>query len=233
MTDTGDSEQALRDFITAELARPVSQPALALSEAIRKRHGKAALAVLFYGSCLRQPETQLVDSLLDFYVLVDDYKDAYDKAWLAWANQLLPPNVFYLEVDYGVSRLRAKYAVISLTQFSRGTGAAAVNVSLWARFCQPIRLTWSRDGATVAAVAAACSEAVLTMLSAISPLPEGAHMATPSPSAKNTAAIALWVAGFQATYRAELRPEGPDRAAHIVAADTDRYLAVTPLALAA
>jgi hypothetical protein len=194
-----------------------------MSDAIRKRHGKAALAVLFYGSCLRQPETQLVDSLLDFYVLVDDYRQAYDKSWLAWANQMLPPNVFYLEVAYGAAKLRAKYAVISLAQFERGTSSRAVNVSLWARFCQPVRLSWSRDAATSSAVAAACSEAVLTMLSAISP-PHGTATATDPAD--------LWVTGFRATYGAELRPEGPDRAAHLVAADADRYRTITPLALA-
>src|ERR1700761_1811143 len=111
-----DSLQALQAFVAAEMAMPVSKPALAMSDAVRSRHGDAALAVLFYGSCLRRPETQLVDSLLDFYVLVDDYRAAYDKAWLAWANQVLPPNVFYLEIKYGDALLRAKYAVISLRQ---------------------------------------------------------------------------------------------------------------------
>jgi hypothetical protein len=219
--------QALRDFITAEMALPVSAPAMAMSEAIRQRHGKAAAAVLFYGSCLRQPETQLVDSLLDFYLLVDDYKGAYDNSWLAWANQMLPPNVFYLEVDYGAFRLRAKYAVISLAQFQHGTSTQARNVSLWARFCQPVRLTWCRDTTTTEIVAAACSDAVLTMLSAIAS--PGAAI---SEADQGASAIDLWTAGFRATYRAELRPEGLDRAAHLVAADADRYLTITPIALA-
>ena len=41
-----------------------------------------------------------------------------------------------------------------------------------------------------------------------------------------------WIAGFQETYRAELRPEGSDRAAQIVAVDAVRYRQITPLALA-
>ena len=45
-------------------------------------------------------------------------------------------------------------------------------------------------------------------------------------------AIDLWIAGFRMTYGAELRPESADRATHIVATDSDRYVAVTPLALA-
>ena len=131
------AEQALRRFIATELAQPVSAAALAMSEAIRARHGDAALAVLFYGSCLRQPETQLVDSLLDFYVLVDDYRAAYEKAWLAWANQLLPPNVFYLEIDYGAARLRAKSIVdacIRTAVSSIGEAPMSMVKCRWAQF---------------------------------------------------------------------------------------------------
>ncbi|HVJ43778.1 MAG TPA: hypothetical protein VM639_19910 [Dongiaceae bacterium] len=199
-----------------------------MSEAIRQRFGTAAQAVLFYGSCLRRPETQLADSLLDFYVLVDDYRQSYEKAWLAWANQLLPPNVFYQELRYGEVMLRAKYAVISLRQFHRGTSPAAPNVALWARFCQPARLTWSRDRAAANAVSAACSQAVLTMLAAH---PDGAASSLQR-QRDPQAILDFWTAGFQATYRAELRPENSGRAALIVASDSERYLAITPLACA-
>jgi hypothetical protein len=224
-TSPTDRQRALRTFIAAELALPVSKPALAMSDAVRQRHGSAVLAVLFYGSCLRRPETQLVDSLLDFYVVVDDYRAAYDSAWLAWANRALPPNVFYVETAYGDAKLRAKYAVISLQQFQYGTRPEAANVSIWARFCQPVRLTWSRDAAATEAIATACSQAVLTML--------GASSSAVVAEMGERQALDLWIKGFQGTYRAELRPEGPDRAAHIVDMDVDRYVAITPLALAA
>lgn len=220
MSAQPDPKQALTGLIAAELSQPVAQAARDMAEAVRRRHGSAAIAILFYGSCLRQPETQLADSLLDFYVLVDDYRAAYDSAWLAIANRLLPPNVFYLEIAFGTGRLRTKYAVISLEQFRRGTGAAAANVSLWARFSQPARLVWSRDSATTAAVAEACTEAVLTMLGAILPQQPDTEEAEK-----------LWVAAFQATYRAELRPEGSDRARHIYESDRTRYEDITPTAL--
>lgn len=222
-----ESLQALQAFVATELALPVSRPALAISDAIRNRHGEAALAVLFYGSCLRRPETQLVDSLLDFYVLVDDYRAAYDKAWLAWANQILPPNVFYIEINYGEAVLRAKYAVISLRQFAHGTSSAANTVSLWARFCQPVRLTWSRSPTDTTAVAAACGEAVLTMLTEAWPPQTAMPIDIDAQQA-----LDLWIAGFRMTYGAELRPESSDRAAHIVATDADRYVAITSLGLA-
>jgi len=214
-----DSLQILQAFVATELALPVSKPALAMSDAVRSRHGDAALAVLFYGSCLRCPETQLVDSLLDFYVLVDDYRAAYDKAWLAWANQVLPPNVFYLEIKYG-----------SLRQFAHGTSTAANTVSLWARFCQPVRLTWSRTPTAAAAIAGACSEAVLTMLTEVQSSQTIVPAIAPV-SIDAQQALDLWIAGFRMTYGAELRPESTDRAAHIVAADADRYVAITSLGM--
>ena len=68
--------------------------------------------MLFYGSCLR--EKQLDGLMLDFYLIVSDYRAAYDKRWLAAANRLIPPNVFYFEHD----GLAAKYAVLSEADFA-------------------------------------------------------------------------------------------------------------------
>ncbi|HVI91797.1 MAG TPA: hypothetical protein VM659_26115 [Dongiaceae bacterium] len=227
-TQLSERRGALQDFIARELGQPVSPLVRAMAEAIRQRFGEAATAVLFYGSCLRRPETQLGDALLDFYVLVDDYRQAYPTATLALANRLLPPNVFYRELEHGGIALRAKYAVISQQQFAHGTSPAAPNVSLWARFCQPARLVWSRDPAAAAAAAAACSEAVLTMLAITGTRPSGRTDAL-----HEDEVLQRWIAGFQETYRAELRPEGSDRAAQIVAVDAARYRQITPLALAA
>ena len=68
--------------------------------------------MLFYGSCLR--EKQLDGLMLDFYLIVSDYRAAYGKRWLAAANRLIPPNVFYFEQD----GLAAKYAVLSEADFA-------------------------------------------------------------------------------------------------------------------
>ena len=32
--------------------------------------------------------------MLDFYLIVSDYRAAYGRRWLALANRLVPPNVF-------------------------------------------------------------------------------------------------------------------------------------------
>ncbi len=43
-----------------------------MAEAIAAKHGAASRAVLFYGSCLRQK--QLEGLMLDFYLIVSDYR---------------------------------------------------------------------------------------------------------------------------------------------------------------
>src|SRR5436189_4963365 len=106
----------LRALIEDELSQPVDPRVTAMAEAIAARHGAASRAVLFYGSCLR--EKKLDGLMLDFYLIVSDYASAYDKAWLAKANELIPPNVFPFQHD----GLAAKYAVLSEADFRRLNG---------------------------------------------------------------------------------------------------------------
>lgn len=207
-----DARAELTALIAQELAQPVPAAVRTMAEAVRARHAAAVLGVLFYGSCLRKPESLLADSLLDFYLLVDDYKLAYRGSLMTLANRILPPNVFYLEAQHEGATLRCKYAVISLAQFQSGVSADTDNVSLWARFSQQSRLVWSRDVAILQPIAAACAEAVLTMLRNALPL-----------VGKEAAAEAAWQRAFQETYRAELRSEGLSRAAELVSADLERY----------
>lgn len=207
-----DARAELIALIAQELAQPVPAAVRTMAEAVRARHADAALGVLFYGSCLRKPESLLPDSLLDFYLLVDDYKQAYRGSLMALANCVLPPNVFYLEAQHEGATLRCKYAVISLAQFQDGMSRMAENVSLWARFSQQSRLVWARDPQTIRPVAAACAEAALTMLSNALPL-----------VGNDASAETMWQRAFEETYRAELRSEGLSRAAELVSADLERY----------
>jgi hypothetical protein len=207
-----EARAKLTALIAQELARPVPAAVHTMAEAVRARHAEAALGVLFYGSCLRKPESLLADALLDFYLLVDDYRLAYRRGLMAFANKALPPNVFYLEAQHEGVTLRCKYAVISLAQFQDGMSRSADNVSLWARFSQESRLVWTRDAATIQPVAAACAEAVLTMLSNSLPL-----------VGSDATADAAWQRAFEETYRAEVRSEGPARATELVNADLERY----------
>jgi hypothetical protein len=184
------------------------------AEAIAARYGDAARAVLFYGSCLR--ERQLDGLMLDFYMIVSDYRAAYGPGWYAFANRVLPPNVFPFQHD----GLSAKYAVLSEADFRQRCGPEAGDVSVWARFAQPARIAWAADQGARDAVGAAVARAAPTLL---------AYARGVAPDAEP---LALWREGFTRTYASELRAERDDRPAKIVAGEPARYRAFAEAALA-
>ncbi len=206
----------LADLVAAELALSVDPRATRLATAIAEHHGPASAGVLFYGSCLRQSE--LDGLMLDFYLIVDDYHAAYGSAWLAWANRLIPPNVFPFEAN----GLAAKYAVLSLDDFRRLASSQARNVSVWARFAQPSRLVWSRDAQSTEDIIDAVSGAAPALLNAARPM-----------LAEDIPPLDLWQGAFALTYSAELRAERKERGQSVVAAEPDRYLRFTGPALEA
>ncbi|MFL6732344.1 MAG: hypothetical protein ACJ8EP_08365 [Sphingomicrobium sp.] len=194
----------LRALVAEELAQPVDPRVSAMATAIAAKHGTASRAVLFYGSCLR--ESQLEGLMLDFYLIVSDYRSAYEKSWLAAANRLIPPNVFYFEHGGLVS----KYAVLSETDFHRLNGPETSNVSVWARFAQPSRLVWAADSPARDRAVDAVSRAAPTLIAA----------ARPDPREKP---LALWRRAFALTYSAELRAERAARASSVVDLEPGRY----------
>jgi hypothetical protein len=189
---------SLRALVEAELGQAVDPQVTSIAEAIAAKHGAASRAVLFYGSCLR--ERQLDGLMLDFYLIVSDYPSAYDKAWLARANALIPPNVF----PFSHGTLAAKYAVLSEADFHRLNGAETRNVSVWARFAQPSRLV---RGKAIDSVARAAP----TLLAAAMPFAPGDDDLAP------------WRQAFALTYSAELRAERKSRSGSIVDTDPERY----------
>ncbi len=206
----------LRDLVRDELLQPVDPRVRELAAAIAARHGSASRAVLFYGSCLR--ESQLEGLMLDFYLIVSDYRSAYERPWLAAANRLIPPNVFPFEQG----GLAAKYAVLSEADFHRLNGPETRSVSVWARFAQPSRLVWSADAAAEGRAIAAVARAAPTLLcSALAVLPN------------DQPPLDLWRGAFALTYGAELRAERKNRGLSVVDADPERYLRFTAPALAA
>src|SRR5919199_2852939 len=109
------------------------------------------------------PELRRLEGrMLDFYLIVSDYRAVYGKSWLALANRLVPPNVFYFEKD----GLAAKYAVLSEAHFHRLNGPETSSVSVWARFAQPSRLVWSADEEARGRAIDAVSRAAPTLLAA-------------------------------------------------------------------
>ena len=196
---------ALRDLVAEELLTPVDRKVTKMASAIAAKHGESSRAVLFYGSCLRQK--QLEGLMLDFYLIVSDYRSAYGKSWLATANRLIPPNVFYFE--HG--GLVAKYAVLSEADFARECGPDAFTVSTVARFAQPARLVWCADDEAKRRVLDAVSSSAPTLLDWTLPVAEAE---TPEE---------IWKSAFRLTFAAELRAERADRSSAIVDADPQRY----------
>jgi len=204
----------LKELIAAELATPVDPRVSAMATAIAAKHGAASRAVLFYGSCLR--EKQLDGLMLDFYLIVSDYRAAYDRRWLSVANRWIPPNVFHFEHD----GLTAKYAVLSEDDFHRLNGPETRSVSVWARFAQPSRLAWVADESAQRMAIDAIARAAPTLLAA-------------ARAVDGEAPLDWWRRAFALTYSAELRAERAGRAGSVVDANLERYKRFSRPAMAA
>ncbi|PXW78029.1 hypothetical protein C7451_103137 [Blastomonas natatoria] len=205
---------SLQSLIAAEALQPIDPRVTAFAKTIVAPFGDTARAVIFYGSCLR--EAQLDGLMLDFYVIVSDYGAAYRAAnkagWMARANALIPPNVFPAAHD----NLAAKYAVLSEADLARACSMQAGDVSVWARFAQPVRIVWSADADAEARAIDALCAAPVTLLRHAAPV-AGSASADP---------LHVWRTGFTRTYGAELRAERGDRPDKVVDFAPDHYAAV-------
>lgn len=220
---------ALATMVAAELDRPVPAGAHALSELLRERYGSALRAVVMYGSNLRAGDDR--EGVLDLYALVTSYRDAFrGHPLLAAANRLLPPNVFYLEAGVGPGSrpavlaprvVRCKYAVLALDDLPRLTTPAITEPYFWARFAQPCALVWAADDAARETVVRALAEAVTTFVRFAVPFADASFDAR-----------ALWTAGWQATYGAELRPERTGKGGALFDENAERFEHATESALA-
>ena len=224
----GYTVHSLDRLIRAELTAPAPPAATALAHRIRERHGDAISAILFYGSCLRK---QTHEGVLDFYVIVDSYREAYGPGRLAMINALLPPNVFYLETDTVLAggqpaeRVRCKYAVLSQHDFEALVSPRALHPYIWARFAQPALLVWSRDEATRAQVTQSVAQAVCTCVQRVLPfLPARSGI-------QRFSFAALWQEAFRRTYRTEFRGESATSIRSLYEAMPLRYEQATCLAL--
>jgi len=194
---------SLHELVAAELAEPVDPRVSEMAAAIAANY-RGTLGVIFYGSCLRDAT---LSGMLDFYVIVEDYRRAYGGGWRILANQILPPNVF----PYASDDLAAKYAVLSYDHLQRETSVSARDPSTYARLSQPVRLAWQASPQARDRIAACIGQAMDTLLTFAAPLsPQGDP-------------LAVWRTAFANTYRTELRAERAGRGDSIVDADPERY----------
>ena len=189
-----------------------------LVEEIFSRYGTAVQGILFYGSCLHAESEP--DGLFDLYVLVDGYLSANRNLLQALLNKALPPNVFYLESLLGDKRVRTKYALLSLDDLHKGTSTRWFHSYLWARFCQPAAVVYSRDDKVAAQIDAAFAQAVMTFITRVLPL-----------LPQQWTIRDLWLTGLGMTYRAELRPERPDRQERLFESSAEYFEEVARTAL--
>jgi len=219
MAGTGSVDEIVR----SELVREAPEAARRLAETLLDRYGDAVQAILFYGSCLRRSTSE---GVLDFYMIVDDYRSTYGSGLLAAVNALLPPNVFYLEQPGPGDTLRAKVAVLSARDFARGTGPGSLRPGFWARFCQPVVAVHLRDEAARDVVAESAVQAIHTAVT------RGLGLVPSRDGAACFSSRELWLAVFRETYASELRTESDDSVTGLYAADPARYDRVLAAALA-
>ncbi|MCB1378932.1 MAG: hypothetical protein KDK89_11275 [Alphaproteobacteria bacterium] len=202
----------LETLLATTLGQPVPPEITAMAAHVAGRHGDV-LAVLAYGSCLRGVATS--ESLIDLYVLTRDLRGVSRNIVSRIGCRLAPPNVYYAECDWNGRRYRAKYAVLPIDLFHRWM--TADNPYFWARFSQPSALVHAADETSRRTVIAAVAAAARTMF---------AHARALAPPTDEE--LAVWTAGFRATYGTELRAEsGGTRAAHVVEANAGYYRALS------
>lgn len=212
--------RALVERVAQQCAGPAAESCVLVCEAIRETYGAALQGVLFYGSCARGEAME--DGIADIFVIVDDYRNVYDRRYLAYLNARLPPNVFYREIPGGGAVIRVKLALISLADFTGGI-LRWFHSYLWGRFAQPVRILYARDEAVRAEFHALLAQAVLVLLRRTIPaLPD-----------KPCDAASIWTGALSLSYSAEFRPEPESRAADLVRADPAGYTALLEASLPA
>ncbi len=142
-------------------------------------------------------------------MIAPDYRSAVPGALERFAASALPPNAYYVEIETPVGRLRAKYALLSVDAFERLVSQRTFHSYFWARFAQPCRLVECQADLRPRMIEAVASAAATFLGRAKGLAPEGASWRD------------VWLAGMNASYRAELRAEGGGRASALIEAYGD------------
>lgn len=219
MTDESPTYgQVLPTALVSEIALQCSRTVLpdlsVLVDALQTRFGRSLKAILFYGSCLHNED--LSDSVVDLYAVVDDYRQAYGKRYLRVLNACLSPNVFYMETIDQDRTIRAKYAVISMQDFEKGT-SEWFHPYLWARFSQPVRILYCQDESSRTRIHQALAQAVLKIL----------ESSIPMLNEREVAAEIIWIKCLALTYATELRAERDTQAHKLVHLNPGYYIRLT------
>ena len=157
--------------------------------------------------------------MLDFYVLVEDYR-TLDSTWQGWMCKLLPANVYQIhhknnDPESETPELRAKYALLTLSRF-RNAMQDDFHSYFLARFAQPCEVLYARDEATRTVLQGALNNAANTFVQRVLPIMGDSFISAD-----------LWTHGLALTYQCELRTESSNRGESIYDFDPAYYDGVT------
>jgi hypothetical protein len=207
--------KSLKDEISKQCREPTHAIVSDFAADILKRHS-GVVVVLAYGSALRESNPE--NTLIDFYIVTEQESGITKNRVSQFFCKLISPNVYYAEFKQGAHTYRAKYAALTLNTLQDKVQPKTSNPYFWARFAQPVRLIWSRDETSAAAIIRVLADAINTAYThAVALRPEGSVQDQ-------------WTALFENTYPTELRPESAARAAQIVAANIAHYETISKLA---
>lgn len=196
------------------LTGPVPPGAAILAQTLLERFPGSD--VLLYGSGISVLSGAApADVLYDFYVVVPRYEAAFAGILMRMAAALLPPNVFYHEQSDTLGLLRCKYAVLSIAHFEKLVSRRTFHSYFWARFAQPSRRVAGTGD--LARLTQLMETAIDTFTARAAPL-----------ASKGSDVPAIWKAGLNASYKAELRAESPERVDKLLASYGAWPNAVTP-----
>ncbi len=157
---------------------------------LQKKFDASTLAIVLYGSWLRGKR----DTVVDLYVIVDNYKhldSPLDKVLI----NFLSPNVYQQVGSNLAENFRVKFAVIGLEHFKKRI-TNDFHPYFWARFAQPTQILYVKNEQVMQILEATFKEATKRMI--IESIPMLPRQFTTE---------MLWETALQLTYRAELRSE--------------------------
>ena len=150
------------------LDHPVAADAAALAAFLARSMGPTTVGILHYGS-RAQGRRPRADSAYDFFIVVDDYRAAYESLAATVGtsysprtatalSRILPPNVISITDQEGDGR-RAKCCVISLIDFVRACSPRRRDHFVQGRLFQLVVMAWVRDDTAAQALGAAIKAA--------------------------------------------------------------------------
>lgn len=172
----------------------------------------------WYVNGLRKPA-----SFADVYVVVDDYLRFGEKAFHAWMNRVLPPNVYFLwREGEDHAQVRGKYNVISSADLERECSPEQRDVYTAGRLTKLVWIARVRDEATRGWLV----ERLVDAHCALAPV-----ALTLLPECFAAEDFSLELLGL--SYRGEPRLEGWERVRALHAAHAERYREIHDLLLRA